>query len=103
MRRTYRLERPAQVTKMASFSFWKQIRKDVIQLMMLGPVEIDLTAATHISRAQLAVLLKGIHKDAAIADEHLEIILTVKHPNPEIVAIAMFEYKDGIWEFPEQG
>jgi len=103
MRRIYKLEKPEQATLTASFTYWRERRQEIVQLMLLGPVEVDLTAARHVTRAQLSVLLKGIHTDAKIKEEHYDIILTVSHPNPEVVAIAMAEYNDGICPAAQQG
>lgn len=102
MRRVYKLQKPVNHLSQLRTPYWKAIRSEIVDLLKLGPVEVDLSAETRISPAQLKVLFTGIHKDAGIADEHVEIILTFKHStNPLFEELARKAYNAGIWYLAE--
>ncbi len=102
MRRTYRLTKSVAPAGALTVAHWKNRRAEIVELLRLGPVELDLSDEIRLTRWQLRQLVHKIHLDAGIREEFWESILTFKHPNPTILKIAEYEYLDGVHDYPHQ-
>ncbi len=97
MRRTYRVTKAVAPAGELNIAEWKRKRAELVELLKLGPVEVDLSYSSRFSKFQLQTLLRGIHLDAKIKPEHLTVVLTFKHPDSTVCDLANRVYWDGIY------
>lgn len=103
MRRTYAIPKSTTPAEQLRTVYWKTIRGDIMELLRLGPLEVDLSNEPRMTRAQLVILFTGIQKEAGIAPQFWETILTFKHStNSNYVTLAKSAYAAGIWPAYDQ-